>query len=811
MIKTYFRTFFGILTALLVAGVTALAQPAGAGYAIYADSAGSGPGSDVSVQFYLTNETAVTSLSVPISYDPSLVTLKAISFTDSRAQHIANKMITPSDIETANGHFMVAMFQWMEDPIAAGDGLLFTAMFSIDPDAEVGQSSLLDTLFYAPAGVLEVVPIDQNQGIVPDFRPGQILVGENNRPPVFATIPDQYILEGDSLDLAILVTDPDHDQLTLAITAKPTGATFVDNGDGTARFVWVPDYVGPNSADGSPLSLSFWASDGDLSSQMELNVQVLNRNRKPIITAPEEIIVEAGEALSLSISAVDPDFESITWSWTGLPAGASFDGGNPGLLGWSSAVTDTGSFDVEFVATDPQGLADTAQITAVVRAVELYTLAIGSVESFPNEDIEFSITLDNKLPVAGFNLLFNHDPIALGFLSLTNAGTRSEDFEYFMVRTTEHGVAGNIRVMGVADMGGGTPVLEPGDGPIAIARVHTTGDLAFAGLSLPLTFQFLDDPINEDNTLTDDEANRIDRSEIAYQTGSIKIHDIGRIRTGDINLNGIAAEIGDVIYFTNFFINPSLYKFNALQYANSDVNQDYIAATISDLVALINWVVGGRTYSKIAGAEELTASVAVETYANRTRFSYESSVAVGAAYFVIATDREISEGMITNQSDNMTLAYYQVDGLVKVLLYSLDGEVMPAGRTSLFEIDGGDAFEISHVELGSADGRQMQVALASAGAPLPTSFALMQNYPNPFNPETNLEFALPNAVHVTLTVYNVLGQAVVTLVDDKLPAGNHEIRWRGLDQQGQAVASGVYLYRLQAGTETMTRKMMLLK
>ena len=70
---------------------------------------------------------------------------------------------------------------------------------------------------------------------------------------------------------------------------------------------------------------------------------------------------------------------------------------------------------------------------------------------------------------------------------------------------------------------------------------------------------------------------------------------------------------------------------------------------------------------------------------------------------------------------------------------------------------------------------------------------------------------LEGPVHVTLTVYNVLGQAVVTLVDGKLPAGNHEIQWRGLDQQGQAVASGVYLYRLQAGAETMTRKMMLLK
>ncbi len=811
MNKTDFTRVLRILTALLVAGVWLWANPVEARYAIYADSVESGAGSDVSVRFYMDNEKAVTSLSIPITYDPTLMTLKSISFTDSRAQHIANKMITPSDVDLANGHFMVALFQWMEDPIAAGEGLLFTAIFGINPLAEVGRSTSLDTLFYPPAGVLEVVRADTAGGIEPDFGPGIVVVGENNRNPVFASLPDQYVLEGDSLDFTISVADPDDDQLTLAITAKPTGATFVDNGDGTARIVWVPDYVGPNSADGSPMSLSFWASDGDLSTQMQLNVQVLNRNRKPAIEAPTEAAVEAGEVLSFSISAFDPDFETIAWSWSGLPEGATFDGDNPGTLSWPSEVTDTGSFVLEFAAADPQGLADTVRITTQVQAVSLYTLAMDSVEAFPNEDVEFRVLLDNKLPVAGFNLLINHDPIALGFLSLTNEGTRTEAFEYFTVSTTENGVAGNVRIIGTANMGGGTPVLEPGDGPIAVGRLHASGNLAFAGMAIPLTFQFLDAPINDDNSLTDSVGARIEQTDIVYQVGSVKIHDIGQIRTGDINLNGIAAEIGDVIYFTNFFINPTLYKFDALQYANSDVNKDYVAATVSDLVALINWVVGGQSYGKTTSTEELTASVTIETHFDRAQFRYESPVAVGAAYFVIETDGEITENMITVRSNNMTFEYRQDGDRMTVLLYSLDGAVMPAGQTDLFEIDGGSSFEISHVEFGSSDGYQMEVSLASAGVELPSDFALMQNYPNPFNPETSLEFALPRNAHVTLTVYNTLGQVVVTLVDSELPAGNHEVQWRGDDQQGRAVASGVYFYRLQAGAETMTRKMMLLK
>ena len=61
------------------------------------------------------------------------------------------------------------------------------------------------------------------------------------------------------------------------------------------------------------------------------------------------------------------------------------------------------------------------------------------------------------------------------------------------------------------------------------------------------------------------------------------------------------------------------------------------------------------------------------------------------------------------------------------------------------------------------------------------------------------------------TVYNVLGQQVATLADGEFPAGAHRVQWQGTDQVGQAVASGIYLYRLQAGGETKTRKMMLLK
>lgn len=703
---------------------------------------------------------------------------------------------------------MVAAFQWLEDPIAAGEGLLFTAIFTVKAQAQPGQATVLDTLFYPPGGYLEVVRTDTPGGIRPVFRPGRILVGEPNRAPVFSMLPDQYILEGDSLKLTVVVSDPDGDRITLAATSKPLGSTFTDNGTGTGRFVWVPDYVGPNSSDGSPVKVRFWAGDGDLSSQMDLTINVVNRNRRPEISAPSSVSVEAGMTLAFSLSAFDPDFEAVSWSWSGLPQGAAFDAANPGHLSWISPLTDTSAYAMKFVAVDPQGLADTAIVTASVKAVALYTLRIDSLEAFPNEEVEYHIVLDNRLPVTGFNLLLNHDATALLYLSLTNAGTRAASFEYFTATNNYHGIAGDVRIIGIA----GPSALPAGEGPIAVGRLHTTGDLAFAGLSIPLAFQFRDAPVNDDNTLTDTLGGQIEQAEIVYVDGSILIHDIGKIRIGDINLNNIAAEIGDVIYFTNYFINPGLYRFTALQYANSDVNRDNMAATVSDLVALINWVVSGNPpMAKVSGEEAATAVIETGSVSGGVRFGYECAENVGAAYVVFETNQSITPEMVLSGNSDMTLDFRQDGSEVKVLLYSLEGTAMPAGRTELFSVAGLDRFEIKHVELGSADGRYIETSQAAAGSELPTDYQLAQNYPNPFNPETTIEFALPTPASVELIVYNVLGQQVTALAQGEYPAGAYRVSWNGTDRDGRPVASGIYLYRLTAGATTLSRKMMLMK
>jgi hypothetical protein len=89
---------------------------------------------------------------------------------------------------------------------------------------------------------------------------------------------------------------------------------------------------------------------------------------------------------------------------------------------------------------------------------------------------------------------------------------------------------------------------------------------------------------------------------------------------------------------------------------------------------------------------------------------------------------------------------------------------------------------------------------------------LAQNRPNPFNPTTAIEFSLRAPAHVTLSVYNVKGQLVRVLLDETRPAGLHsDVMWDGRNGAGDAVASGIYFYRLVAGDFTNTKKMVLLK
>ncbi len=167
--------------------------------------------------------------------------------------------------------------------------------------------------------------------------------------------------------------------------------------------------------------------------------------------------------------------------------------------------------------------------------------------------------------------------------------------------------------------------------------------------------------------------------------------------------------------------------------------------------------------------------------------------------------RLVTEAALMEALSDDAVFFYRDGNAWMVDVVSLQGSLSDGSRValrfagegvpSLTTVDGRDAFNNSQT-----------VSVLSLESTLPTSYALEQNFPNPFNPTTTIRFALPEAASVRLALYNAVGQEVMTLVQDVREAGLHEIV---LD--GSSLASGVYVYRLEAGRFADQKKLVLVK
>jgi hypothetical protein len=160
-------------------------------------------------------------------------------------------------------------------------------------------------------------------------------------------------------------------------------------------------------------------------------------------------------------------------------------------------------------------------------------------------------------------------------------------------------------------------------------------------------------------------------------------------------------------------------------------------------------------------------------------------------------------------------------GFRTIVFYSMEGNYIPAGSSEIIrlllpdEMPDGVEIVIEEAVAVHISGREIPVVLENntfRPNSLPTDFALNQNFPNPFNPSTVIRYDLPESGHVVLTVYNMLGQRVATLVNEVQPAGRHTAVWGAGNDSGHPVASGLYLYRITAGNRfSEVRKMMLVR
>jgi hypothetical protein len=293
--------------------------------------------------------------------------------------------------------------------------------------------------------------------------------------------------------------------------------------------------------------------------------------------------------------------------------------------------------------------------------------------------------------------------------------------------------------------------------------------------------------------------------------GSVEIPCQPMDITGDLNLNGLAYEVADETLFAAYFLNGlPAFTINPLaQEATSDINRDGTMLTVEDYV-LMHRIINGwalphdnppaspdtvrflHTFGPLyAATDDTLGAVAIVVAGNIAPLSMLNNMVMEYAF----------------DGTNTHIFIHAPHGSPDSTAYILAGPIV--NLQSVNEI----------LSISTCTHRGNRIAsrvdiVSDAGEGddpnIPATFALHQNYPNPFNAGTVISFDLPRTAEVNLEIINVLGN-VVYRKKMTCSAGTQQINWNGITTGGSEVASGVYYYRLTAGSFTDTKKMLLLK
>lgn len=203
----------------------------------------------------------------------------------------------------------------------------------------------------------------------------------------------------------------------------------------------------------------------------------------------------------------------------------------------------------------------------------------------------------------------------------------------------------------------------------------------------------------------------------------------------------------------------------------------------------------------------------------RFQLSVPNDAATDGQYLLLF-ERVDPEGRIYElYPDELQLAR---DARIRFVCHGLDDSGTPAGEYAIFRQDAPGMWTqlTTYIENETDDliaytGRlgefQIRATGYAAAVPVPRSVTLAQNYPNPFNAGTVIAFTLNGPRRVTIDVFNILGERVARLLDETKGVGRHEVPWDGTLADGRRAPTGLYFYRLTAGGEIETRKMLLIK
>jgi len=243
------------------------------------------------------------------------------------------------------------------------------------------------TTNYNLAGAYVVIFTAEAQGL-PDSKTITINVNNVDRPPVLVSPGDKNVNEGQLVSFTLSATDPDGTTIIYSMVGTPTGSTLNIN---SGAFAWTPNYTQSGS-----YPVTFVATAGGLQDSAGITITVNNVNGPPVLVSPGNKNVSEGQLLSFTLSATDPDLDTITYSMAGTPTGSAFDPVS-GLFSWTPDYNQVGSYPVAFTAT-ANGASDTKGITITVANTDRAPVLVSPGDKNVNENELLTFTLSATDP-----------------------------------------------------------------------------------------------------------------------------------------------------------------------------------------------------------------------------------------------------------------------------------------------------------------------------------------------------------------------------------------------------------------------------
>jgi len=590
--------------------------------------------------------------------------------------------------------------------------------------------------------------------------------GGGNHPPVLSAPATQTVAVGATLNFDVTATDADGDHVTLSGSALPPGSSFTDNGDDTGTFLW-----SPISGQAGTYTASFSGNDGrggsgSASTEITVTGGVVE-NHPPTLSAPASQSVIEGATLTFEVTGSDQDGDHVTLTGSTLPPGSAFtdNGDDTGTFMWTPGSGQVGTHTATFSGADGHGGTGSAstQITVTV-APENHppTLsAPASVSVDEGQNLTFAVTasdqdgdhvaLSANSPPSGSSFVDNGDNT--GTFSWTPGSTQSGTYSVTFVGNDGHGGTGSATTaITVNDVGGGGPAEVPGKACLIGSFQSRNGDTCFRIR-----------PVNGSFDLRD-----VVLSSITFVFHGSSVGALGDGTRIELQCHGKG---GDDDQGENGQGDGKGHHDEAAVHLGGDhPGQDDDGKDEGhDCGGLVCGEHGGNDNHPDHGGT-------CDTLGIRACFSTQALLRV-----------------LGNAKMPCDLVSAEIHATLT------NGALVVATFGDHKHDDDGDDDKDKDKDKDKGHGGQDARLLSPKARP------------NPLNPRTELSFTMSREGRVRVTVYDMQGRLVNTLLDEVRGVGEQKVMWDGSSAQNGKVASGVYFFQIQAPEGQVVQRVAVVK